>query len=341
MLVEFQEAQCFFMLSIQAAALIALSTGPQVFEATSFAQLESNVSAIALVALMGVVPVTFGLWVLHKVGMNSWYTMFWSTISVALSNVTLYMGNSSPSATSLVTISSTDRLDKCGHYGPPLIYCYGYSGSTMGSYSPSMFILRIINYVSLAFYGIIVLMWLAPYLRRCMQKNEWSQHTYVRVHQVLTARWARAFGRVWTVFVELVSMLFCVVYGIYLTSRNFGAFDADSWSFGQIIAVTIWAPVICKYFYWAMFGTESYSAIRVPEPYKILRVRTSNILETGSRSEDGERLFIHIPSTSDLNLGQSSTQVTDVELTSLKSRTTGMREEPEEKQARWKAREMN
>ncbi|KAE8396816.1 hypothetical protein BDV37DRAFT_96784 [Aspergillus pseudonomiae] len=60
-LVEFQEAQCFYMLSFQFTALTALVAGPQLYKATSLAQLTSNTSMVKTVTLMGVLPITHGL----------------------------------------------------------------------------------------------------------------------------------------------------------------------------------------------------------------------------------------------------------------------------------------
>ena len=64
--------------------------------------------------------------------------------------------------------------------------------------------------------------------------------------------------------------------------------DSTDWNLGQLIAVTIWAPPIVKYLYWSLcesnsrhtlccmltvlVGVESYSADRIPLPYKIINM---------------------------------------------------------------------
>lgn len=49
------------MLSFQFTALTALVAGPQLYKATSLAQLTSNTSMVKTVTLMGVLPITHGL----------------------------------------------------------------------------------------------------------------------------------------------------------------------------------------------------------------------------------------------------------------------------------------
>ncbi|KAE8141441.1 hypothetical protein BDV38DRAFT_205722 [Aspergillus pseudotamarii] len=325
MLVEFQEAQCFFMLSFQCAALIALAAGPQVFEATSLLQLQSNISMAKAVAFMGILPITYGLWILHRIGLHSWYISVWSAITIVTSSVTLHLCKVEPRADNLQEIATADRLDKCGFSPPPLIYCG--SDSEMGSnydiVNNLIFGLsdNSVNFVCIAIYGLLLLKRLAPYPQRWLGQMPWFQATYHRVHPWLKSRGVRILSRTLNVIIETLLLLANFFYPFMVITRSLPMISLDSWSFGQIIAVTIWSPIISKYLYWLLFGTDSYSAIRFPSPYKIIRVKT---VSEEDNPDDEDRLFIHLPSTSDLNINPNSKKfiVTDVELTPVNDSKT-------------------
>ncbi|KAE8330491.1 hypothetical protein BDV39DRAFT_190457 [Aspergillus sergii] len=327
MLVEFQEAQCFFMLSFQCAALIALAAGPQVFEATSLLQLQSNISMAKAVAFMGILPITYGLWILHRIGLHSWYISVWSAITIVTSSVTLHLCKVVPRADNLQQIATADRLDKCGFYPPPLIYCRSDSelGSSYSLVNNLTFGLsdNTANFVCIAIYGLLLLKRLAPYPKRWLGQKPWFQATYHRVHPWLVSRGIRILSRTVDVIIETLLLLTNFFYSFMVIARSLPTISLDSWSFGQIIAVTIWSPIVSKYLYWLLFGTDSYSAIRFPSPYKIIRVKTINEEEN---PDDEDRLFIHLPSTSDLNINPNSKKfiVTDVELTPVNDSKTSV-----------------
>lgn len=339
MTVDFQESQCFFMLSFQCTILIALSAGPQVFNATSMSQLKSNISTARVVSLMGVLPITFGLWMLNKFRLHSWYILLWSTITITVSNVTLYMSSLEPSVENLDDVATVENLDKCGFRSPPIAYCSRGAGDV--PFFLEINLVSYMNIICLVSYGLLVMDRLVPYLNRWLGPLEWYQRAYRGVLPVLASKGVVITSRILTGFIELLLLLASLYYGFYTAIRGIIGSEPSSWSFGQIIAVTIWAPTICKYLYWtackchsgrlpALFlgpslhccavltlhlvGTESYSAIRLPPPYKIIRVEPHGADDDPS---DESRLFINLRSTSDLGLNQRSpcVTVTDVEMT--------------------------
>ncbi|KAE8372368.1 hypothetical protein BDV26DRAFT_102551 [Aspergillus bertholletiae] len=323
MLVEFQEAQCFFMLSFQCAALIALAAGPQVFEATSMLQLQSNILMAKAVALMGILPITYGLWIIHRIGLHSWYISAWSAITIVASSVTLHLCKVVPRPDNLQRIATADRLDKCGFSPPPLIYC---DSDSRLSYSFARALTTGIPDVPTSFacigvYGLLLLKRLAPYPKRWFGQKTWFQATYHRVHPWLVCKGVRFLSGTLNMIIETALLLSNAFYSFLVVVRSLPTISLDSWSFGQIIAVTIWLPIVCKYLHWFLFGTDSYSAIRFPSPYKIIRVKTIN---EEDNPNDEDRFFIHLPSTSDLNINPNSKKfiVTDVELTPVSDSKT-------------------
>ncbi|GAB1198196.1 hypothetical protein APSETT444_007505 [Aspergillus pseudonomiae] len=325
MLVEFQEAQCFFMLSFQCAALIALAAGPQVFEASSLLQLQSNISMVKVVAFMGILPITYGLWIIHRIGLHSWYISVWSAITIVTSSVTLHQCKMEPRADNLQEIATADRLNKCGFFPPPLVYC-----SSNSEFGPNYSIVNGLtfglpdnyaNFSCIAIYGFLLLKRLAPYPKRWLGQKPWFQATYHHVQPWLVSRGVRILSGTLNVIIEILLLFANLLYSFLVIARSLPTTSLDSWSFGQIIAVTIWSPIVSKYLYWLLLGTDSYSAIRFPSPYKIIRVKTIN---EEDKPDDEDRLFIHLPSTSDLNINPNSKKfvVTDVELTPVNDSKT-------------------
>ena len=256
MLVEFQEAQCFFMLSFQCAALIALAAGPQVFEASSLLQLQSNISMVKVVAFMGILPITYGLWIIHRIGLHSWYISVWSAITIVTSSVTLHQCKMEPRADNLQEIATADRLNKCGFFPPPLVYC-----SSDSEFGPNYSIVNGLtfglpdnyaNFSCIAIYGFLLLKRLAPYPKRWLGQKPWFQATYHLVQPWLVSRGVRILSGTLNVIIEILLLFANLLYSFLVIARSLPTTSLDSWSFGQIIAVTIWSPIVSKYLYWLL-----------------------------------------------------------------------------------------
>ena len=73
--------------------------------------------------------------------------------------------------------------------------------------------------------------------------------------------------------------------------RGLASFQAQiemhSWTFGQIVAITIWAPPLCEYFHLELRGMKRGFQHRLLPPYKIIATATpSPSSATGSRTRD-------------------------------------------------------
>jgi hypothetical protein len=88
-LVEFQEAQCYFMIACQAAVLKTINNGANIFQATNFAQLEANQSLAVLIGYAGLLPTTYVLINMEAFGRNSWYTLCIAGMSLIAGTITL------------------------------------------------------------------------------------------------------------------------------------------------------------------------------------------------------------------------------------------------------------
>lgn len=129
-MVEFQKAQCFFMLAIQIAALLALSSNQNYFDATTYNELLSNANLLNSIAVSGFLPTVQVLWYLHVSGMRSWYVTVLSISTLAVSAATLFCAQRC-ALTQVINDNAAPTLDKCGGISPTK-FCYDSARHRLG-----------------------------------------------------------------------------------------------------------------------------------------------------------------------------------------------------------------
>ncbi|KAJ5779161.1 hypothetical protein N7457_006881 [Penicillium paradoxum] len=260
-LVDFQESQCYFVLSVQAAAIVALTGDAGVLGATSLQQLGRNFETVSQLSSGYIPTLTFGLWMLRRSLLDSAYIFAWSFASIVVSAYNLFgkIGRN-PKTTGINPISNLDDLDKCGHNPPPLVYC---CSDFYGMYTSS----QIISAGCLSIFGVLMVQKIISYLEQHLNCYPAVSRLQDTMKPVLASKAIRMFSKVWALLVETFLLINNLLYIVSNSSTPEG-----DWSFGQIIAVTIWVPVITKYIYWSFFGTKSYSATRLSEPFHIVEV---------------------------------------------------------------------
>lgn len=241
--VDFQESQCFFVISIQAALFVALSGDSSVLGATNLTQLGINFAEAKSISSKFILTVTFGLWILHRSHLDSTYILLWSVASIVISTFTLFSKKwELPNNTGIDQISDLDRLDKCGHNPPPLVYCATGRGAPF-SYS----------YWSsgcLVICGALALQKIMFYLCFFLPSSRF-EHT---IRQARESRAAWILSKLWTVPAEIYLLVINVMF-IFSEISQFSQrlyYAPTDWTFGQILAVTIWVPVITRYIYWSI-----------------------------------------------------------------------------------------
>lgn len=315
-LVEFQETQCFFMIASQAAILMARQSN-EVFGAVTLYQLWSNDGVAGMVSTAGVFPIVVGMWSLEKMHMLSPWIFFLSVGTVILSEVAMSWTINAPTIRQLVPIENHTWPGSCGNHVPPLIWC----GNKIlyDAFGPVAIFYTILNPFCLVVFVVVCLVYLCPWAgwvvdRFKVRKKRFGQLFLVRPHrnikQILESKWgSRIFVRVGPkVFTFLIELLLVASTSVdilcFVLFNFYGLIDFSSWSFGQIVAIMIWFPVVSKYLYWTFcklsplvcvwfdisdpvtVGTESYSEMRVPKPYKIVMVE-----EEEPRSDTGDIQF--------------------------------------------------
>ncbi|KAL8688380.1 MAG: hypothetical protein Q9218_005696 [Villophora microphyllina] len=272
-LVEFHKAQCFFMIAVQVAAIIIARTGG--FQAQTLQQLSNSYSAITLVAICGYLPVIVTLLNLHGAGKCSWYLMALSTITVVISGVTVFTTRTfDPNPIDLAYLYNvTGPWASCG-FQNPTTWClnpqtvdpFSYPG---GAEHTFFFCIIVLAFLFLDKSRILLLLrkrvgtpdelqsGLGPTKsgnqRRATQQSTLSRLSSVpSMYDKLTGKSKKRlsnilYGCVWVVFV----FFYCRV--IYLLSKwvnqPSGLIGPSSWTFGQIVGITVWMPSLIQYLY--------------------------------------------------------------------------------------------
>ena len=121
-LVEFQKAQCYFMIAVQIAAVATVPEGR--LQPKSLQQLYNNWEAVRAISICGMLPITFTLLCLQYSGKSSWYLNLLSTITFGISATSLF-------ETGVVSLGKNDMnaikrqessLPECGNHDPSA-YC--------------------------------------------------------------------------------------------------------------------------------------------------------------------------------------------------------------------------
>jgi len=127
MLVEFQEAQCFFMLATQIAVLISFGNQAKFYEPKEEAQLDMDNYLGQIIGTGGLLPISLVLFTLKNVGMISWYILILSGITLATSSATVIISTQNEdngyAPSDLAAFYDTASIDSCGGYPPPIVFC--------------------------------------------------------------------------------------------------------------------------------------------------------------------------------------------------------------------------
>lgn len=90
--------------------------------------------------------------------------------------------------------------------------------------------------------------------------------------------WSRKFRRFLVICLYWMIFLGCIVSFVFefLGLASFLAkVDIKTWTFGQIVAITVWAPPLCEYFHLELLGMTKGFQHRLLPPYKVLATVTT------------------------------------------------------------------
>ena len=237
LVIEFQEVQCLFMVGIQLAIFLGLNSNLQTIAATNLYQLNRNKQFSQVVAIGGIAPVAWGLWLVYRTGIRPWTTVVWSSACVVLSTITFYWSRFDTYDPENVDKSST--LAACGGHPPPLVYCAAEPPLMAATRPVSSIVFQIVHAACLGFYIVILVMYLWPWLRQ-------RQSPGLRVPEGKQ----RTMKSLMEAILVLCLSIANILYFISLFGYAGGQYPKD-WDFGQIMAVTVWVPILVKYLQWS------------------------------------------------------------------------------------------
>ncbi|KAK4451280.1 hypothetical protein QBC34DRAFT_436818 [Podospora aff. communis PSN243] len=273
-IVEFQEIQIYVLLAIQLAILISFD--PTISRTvgvnnTSYADVILNsglASLLNIAALSGVLLVQSCL---QRAGMRWTYNFILTTLASVFAAI--IFGRRSrlmPSAESLwETFKEDAPLPACGGNPSPMVFCRPpretkYLDNDIAAWMACglgavTWVGLLADLVGNKVPGVVPrsLKWILEIDRRERLKRR------EKVWVVVT-----------TVYWVLVQVLLLFLAGSYLSVlvlivEGVDLGDPRGWGFGQLIAVTVWAPTIVKFCYFNAFGVEEVFQERMAKKYSI------------------------------------------------------------------------
>lgn len=273
MFVEFQEAQCFFILATQIATAFVLSEGLILLESYSIVQLQANKIILLTVAKSGIAAAAFGLLILHLPDMASLYMVVLSSgaVIIALRNIIVAMRN--PSVIDFMMPPDFVSSPNCGPGPPPIAYCSAGILDKVGIPTdiPSLASFSIEASIDTGvtdavfpvypFAFIIVLTLLCRHDTITLIRS-WSktlmERSRIRSWSPLKKQPSPALISLLVASVRLIAFILEIIMIVLLGSyvrdfaiwQQYNVVDMSSWNFGQIVALFVWAPIFSKYLYW-------------------------------------------------------------------------------------------
>lgn len=273
-LVEFQEVQTFFVISIQFATLIifASSDNEAMLSSTnSFAEAVTNVQIVQMLSINGMLPVLFTQIGLMRLGIRWWY-MLTLVLGVFVTAIVISQQSLMPTYTTLWTYFTEESpIDMCGGNPSPMTYC-------LDSLDGLNATLTQMNSGLVVGCMVIVALLMDQIWHSLNHKGRMDQG--LDSWELSSARVLFLRRRVAPVFLGLLwfglEFALLIYVGMYLKSvigiLKFVGTSSSDWTFGQLIAIMVWAPVIGKYLYFNVFGITEGVGKRLHKRYKVVEV---------------------------------------------------------------------
>lgn len=249
-LVEFQEAQAWFVFAVQIASILAIVVNSS--EGTFWGEVVSNAAVAYHISQNGVLPMFLIQVCLHNEGIRNWHTFLGFLVEYLLAIVATTQKVGFKSAIAL--FKHQNEIAECGGQPSPRTYCAARSGheGLQINFFPHPLLYKM---VFLAVDSITVLVLI-------IDQVMWTFRKHHKTKDLKWGSWRPGRGpkgklqRHWnytkTWFWRMLEVTYLVVNFLYLVSLikviNGENFAANRWAYGQIIAMTVWGPVVVKLF---------------------------------------------------------------------------------------------
>jgi hypothetical protein len=268
MLVEFQEAQCFFMLATQIAVLISFGNQAKFYGPKDEAQLDMDNYLGQIIGTGGLLPISLVLFTLNNIGMISWYILILSGITLATSSATVIISTKNEdngyTPSSLAGFYDTASIDSCGGYPPPIVFCDEvWYKSTISQY----FDQKVLSWTYI-FPLVVFSVILSQLLLTLPRLSRFVKGMLPQLSRLEGSKLVTYLNVLWIVAISILYLfaIYSYLANLYYLNK-FGAIDTSNWTLGQIVAVTIWAPVLLKYIYSACCKFIPSAVFHIPLLY--------------------------------------------------------------------------
>ncbi|KAJ4145850.1 hypothetical protein LMH87_004682 [Akanthomyces muscarius] len=249
-LVEFQEAQCWFIFAVQIASILAIVVNSQ--EGTFWGEIVVNGAVAFHISQNGILPMFLVQVCLHNEGIRNWHTFLGFCTEYLLAVVATTQRISFRGSFDL--FRGQHEMAACGGNPSPRTYCAssaGVDGLTLTFFPhPLMYklVFLVLDTVAIVALSVDQFAW-------TLRTHHRTRHWAIGAHGLgrwpdgpLKRHWARWSRWFWH-GLEFAYLVVNVLYLVSLSKVISGdSFQANRWSYGQIIAMTVWGPVIVKLF---------------------------------------------------------------------------------------------
>ncbi|RSL78204.1 hypothetical protein CEP51_008412 [Fusarium floridanum] len=266
-LVEFHEAQCFFVTSIEIALLYARSR-IDASGSTNWASLFQFIALIEIVACAGAWTILLTQISLRRARLDSTYYLTLSTTALALAFATGATTDYPSMDEVYVFFKRHNHVPQCGNNISLRTFCLTSDHLTKPRSLKS-------GYFTFALIGILWYEKVFELVRNGTWFRKKHRHYLEKLHvpTVIVVMFSFAAE------IATIVLLFLNLTDLIKLRREL---DLGEWGVGQVIAVLVWAPVISKYLYLIMFGIEKGFLYRLSRAFMVVK----RPIETENEDED-------------------------------------------------------
>ena len=294
-LVSFQKAQCWFMLATNIASLVVKKNGG--LDLGNYQALFNTYIFIKVIAIGGYLPITFTLLNLHMINQLSWYPIILSIVTMAIATATL-----ATRGTAFTLLRSEfDNINSATLEGGPRScayrnlkpFCYnplrngnyfGFNASSSGSGANDILVFC---YITLAI--IVVDHFCRSDDPKQRNINHWvSSKLGFSISKPLFSH-AGAILHYGTIAFHFI-FFWLYIYCFYTFGKDLEWFGSNhvnnpTWSFGQIVAILVWAPTLVDYMWEQFRGYRKGAEHKTPRMYEVVK----RVQEQRKESEPEEK----------------------------------------------------
>ncbi|KAK4203966.1 hypothetical protein QBC40DRAFT_273685 [Triangularia verruculosa] len=254
--VEFQEAQTFFTAAVQIATLVTFksscgSSCAALDTLSSISESIMNSQLVRILAVNSVLPVLLMQSVLQRVGMGWWYTLMLTLGNCVLAIVIDNLEILAPTMETVWNhLRNTQKVQQCGNNPSLQAFCLT---------SIPQLVPRSLQSAKMAYiYPVVTILLVNQTLLRS-EKSRISlwlrQRAWMNGSRMW---WMRRMIRVIWGFVEFLVMVNLAVHASTLRgiAEELGISVWNRWSYGQVVASMVWAPILGKFLYYNFFGVK-------------------------------------------------------------------------------------